>query len=131
MNHLTRNRFRKSVVGLGSLFAFLLFVGTAPFAFAADTWPTWPPKKEAPVPTESPKGTITEQPVQGGAPSETKPAVAAPVPAASAAAAAGEAAGKSAAAGISKGTLGWIAAIVGAGVLIGVAAGGGGSTSNH
>lgn len=135
VNHLTRNRFRKSVVGLGSLFAFLLFVGTAPFALAADKWPTWPPKKEAPAPTESPKGTITEEPVKEGAPSEAKPAAAAPAPAApaaEAAAKAGAAAGKSASAGISSGTLGWAAAIIGAGVLIGVAAGGGGgSTSNH
>lgn len=136
MRVLTRNRLRKCVVGSVSFLAFLLFVGTAPFAFAAEGWPTWPPKKTIPAPAESPKGTITEEPVKEGAPSEAKPAAAAPAPAAPAAAAAakaGAAAGKSASAGISSGTLGWAAAIIGAGVLIGVAAGGGGggSTSNH
>lgn len=130
MRILTRDRFRRSAFVLASLFAFLLSVGTAPLALAADKWPTWPPKKVAPAPTESPKGTITEEPVQEGAPAAPAPAPAAP--AAEAAAKAGEAAGKSASAGISKGTLGWAAAIIGAGVLIGVAAGGGGgSTSNH
>jgi len=123
MGNLTRNRFRKSVVGLASLSAFLLFVGTTPFALAASDWPTWPPKKADQAPAESPKGTITEEPVEEG------------VPAAEAATKAGAAAGKSASAGISSGTLGWAAAIIGAGVLIGVAAsgggGGGGSTSNH
>lgn len=135
MRILTRDLFRRSAFVLASLFAFLLSVGTAPFALAAEKWPTWPPKKEAPAPAESPEGTITEEPVQEGVPAASAPAPAAPAPAApaaEAAAKAGEAAGKSASAGISKGTLGWAAAIIGAGVLIGVAAGGGGgSTSNH
>ena len=128
MQALTRNRFRKNIVGLASLLSFLLFVGTAPLALAADDWPTWPPKRTTPAPEESPKGTISEEPVQGGVPASP-----APTPAADAAAKAGKTAGKSASAGISKGTMGWAAAIIGAGVLIGVAAGGGGggSSSNH
>lgn len=132
MKILTRNRGRMRLVGSASLVAFLLFVGAAPFAVAASDWPTWPPKKTVPPPATAPTEKITEQPVTEGAPAplSTPPAA----PATGAAAKAGAAAGKSASAGISSGTLGWAAAIIGAGVLIGVAAGGGGgggSTSNH
>lgn len=125
MTRMTRARFRTRAIGLASLFAFLLLVGSSPFALAASDWPTWPPKKTDQTTTESPAGTIGEESVKEGVP--------AAAPAAEAASKAGAAAGKSTFAGISSGTLGWAAAIVGAGVLIGVAAGsgGGGSTSNH
>ena len=128
MRILTRSRFRKSVVGLVSLFAFLLFVGTAPFALAASDWPTWPPKKEAPALAETPKGTITEEPVKVGASTETGTAPAAPM--VDTAANAGKAAGKNASAGITSGTLGWIALGIGSLVLLGVAFSGS-STPNH
>jgi hypothetical protein len=128
MKILARNRTRNSGIALASLFAFLFFVGSSPFALAAENWPTWPPKKETPAATESPNGKIKEGPAQEKAPA----APASSAPAAPAAKAAGAAGGKKAAAGISSGTLGWAAAIVGGGILIGVAAGGGGgSSSNH
>ena len=132
MRILTRNRSRKTAISLVSLFAFLSFTVTAPIALAQSDWPTWPPKKPvpAPAPAEPKKDTIAEEPVKEGAPAAAAPAPA--TPAAEAAARAGAAAGKSTTAGISSGTLGWAAAIIGAGVLIGVAAGGGGSsTSGH
>lgn len=140
MRILTRNRTRKTAISLASLFAFLFFTVTAPAALAQSDWPTWPPKKPvpAPAPAEPKKDTIAEEPVKEGAPAAVtppSPAAAAPAPAApaaEAAARAGAAAGKSTTAGVSSGTLGWAAAIIGAGVLIGVAAGGGGgSSSNH
>ena len=132
MRILTRNRSRKTAISLVSLFAFLFFTVTAPIALAQSDWPTWPPKKPvpAPAPAEPKKDTIAEEPVKEGAPAAAAPAPA--TPAAEAAARAGAAAGKSTTAGVSSGTLGWAAAIIGAGVLIGVAAGGGGSsTSGH
>jgi len=129
VNHLNRNRSRKSVLFLSILLSFLFQIGMAPAAHSAGEWPAWP-KKTTPAPANSPEQAITETPVKEGAPSETKAAPAAPM--SDAAANAGKAAGKSASAGISSGTLGWAAAIIGTGVLIGVAAGsGGGSTSNH
>ncbi|GAB4369565.1 MAG: hypothetical protein Kow00128_15890 [Deltaproteobacteria bacterium] len=133
MGILTGNRGRRRLVGSTSLVVFLLFVGTAPFAVAAGDWPTWPPKKTVPPPATAPADKINEKPVTEGAPAVPAAEVPPPAaPAAGAAVKAGAAAGKSASAGISSGTLGWAAAIVGAGVLIGVAAGGGGgSTSNH
>lgn len=140
MRILTRNRTRKTAISLASLFAFLFFTVTAPAALAQSDWPTWPPKKPvpAPAPAEPKKDTIAEEPVKEGAPAAVtppSPAAATPAPAtpaAEAAARAGAAAGKSTTAGVSSGTLGWAAAIIGAGVLIGVAAGGGGgSSSNH
>lgn len=101
MRMRTRSRSRTTIAGWVSLLAFLLTVGTAPFALAANDWPTWPPKKEGPA---SPGG--------------------------EAASTAGAADGQSTFAGISTGTLGWGAAFVGAAVLIGVAAGGSGGSSN-
>ncbi len=120
------------IAGSASLIAFLLFVCTAPFALAQSDWPTWPPKTES-APAKAPQRTITEEPVKEGVPASPAPEAPPPAtPSADAAARAGSAAGKRATAGVSSGTLGWAAAIIGAGVLIGVAAGGGGgSTSNH
>src|SRR3972149_3942348 len=137
MRILPRNRSRKTAISLVSLFPFLFFTVTAPMALAQSDWPTWPPKKPvpAPAPAEPMKETIAEEPVREGAPAAVvppAPAAAAPAPATPAADGAGAAAGKSTTAGVSSGTLGWAAAIIGAGVLIGVAAGGGGSsTSGH
>jgi len=129
MKKSPRYRLRNPVAGTASLFAFLLFVCSSPFAFAQSEWPTWPLKEKTPAPAESPKGKITEEPLEEGAPAEPPSAT----PETEAAAKAGEVSGKRAKAGISSGTLGWAAAIIGAGVVIGVAAGGGGggSTSNH
>jgi len=98
----------KSFVAILCAACFLtVSLGSVSRAVAADSWETWPKK-------------TTEAGV------EPKPATSA-----NGAANAGDAAGKKAATGLSSGTIGWIA--VGAAAVIGIAiaAGGGGSTSNH
>jgi hypothetical protein len=92
---------KKTVAVIASVSLLLFGLGAAAPSFAADEWETWPPTKSAPTAEEE------------------------------AAAKAGEEAGKKTTGGISKGTLGWGAAIVGGAVLIGVAAFSGSSTSNH
>ena len=95
----------KSVVAIFSAACFLtMSLGSVSRAVAADAWETWP--KKTAEPGVEPK----------------------PAPDAGGAATAGDAAGKKAEAGLSSGTIGWIA--VGAAAVIGiaVAAGGGGSS---
>ena len=98
----------KSVVAILCAACFLtVSFGSVSRAVAANDWETWP-KKTA-------EAGVEPNPDTG----------------ANGAAKAGDAAGKKAATGLSSGTIGWIA--VGAAAIIGiaVAAGGGGSTSNH
>jgi hypothetical protein len=106
---MSRNRPRsvlKSVVAILSAACFLAFAqGAVTQALAAEEWETWPKK-----------GPETEA---GGA-------------AEAGAAEAGKAGGEKTYAGMSAGTIGWIAA--GTAVVIGIAiaaGGGGGSSSNH
>ena len=97
----------KSAVAILCAACFLtVSVGTVSRAVAADTFETWPKKTTEP-------GVESKQGTDNGA------------------VMAGDAAGKKTATGLSSGTIGWIA--VGAAAVIGiaVAAGGGGSTSNH
>lgn len=89
---------KKTVALIASVSMLLFALGSAVPSIAQDEWETWPPKKGAPPPTEEE----------------------------AAAAAAGEEAGKRTEKGISRGTLGWAAAIVGGVAVIGIAAGGGG-----
>jgi hypothetical protein len=101
-------------LSLGSLVAILCAAcflavaqGAVTHAFAAEKWETWPPQKVEPG--------VSPPPAETGA-----------------AAKAGEAAGAKTSAGISAGTIGWIA--LGLAVVGGIAAaagGGGGTTSNH
>jgi len=96
----------KSVAAILCAVCFLTMnLGSVSRAVAADTFETWPKKT-------------------------TEPGVE-PAPAANGAADAGDAAGKKAETGLSSGTIGWMA--VGAAAIIGIAiaAGNGGSTSNH
>jgi hypothetical protein len=81
-------------------------IGTASRSFAAETWETWPKKTVEP-------GDSTQETAPEGAGK------------------AGDAAGQNAAKGLSSGTIGWIAAGTAAVIGIAIAAGGGGSTSNH
>jgi hypothetical protein len=100
----------KSVVAILCAACFLtMSLGSVSRAVAADAWETWPKKTAKP----------------GVAPAP------APAPGANGAAKEGDDAGKKAAAGLSSGTIGLMA--VGAAAVIGIAiaAGGGGSTSNH
>lgn len=100
----------KSVVAMLCAVCFLtMSIGPVSRAVAADTWETWPKKTSEP----------------GIAPATS------PAPGANGAATAGDAAGKKAATGLSSGTIGWIAAATAAVIGIAIAAGGGGSTSNH
>jgi len=80
-------------------------LGSVSRAVAADTWETWPKK--------------TAEPGVG------------PAPGANGAAQAGDAAGGKTSKGLSGGTIGWIALGAAAVIGIAIAAGGGGSTSNH
>jgi len=101
----------KTVVAFLCAACFLtVSLGSVSRAVAADTWETWPKKAEEPgVVAKTDTGT------NGGASN------------------AGDAAGKKAEAGLSSGTIGWMA--VGAAAVIGIAiaagSGGGGTTSNH
>jgi hypothetical protein len=107
---MSRNRSRsawKSIVAILCAACFLSFAqGAGTQALAAEEWETWPKK--------------TVEPGVGE-------------PQTSGAAKAGDAAGQKTYAGLSAGTIGWIA--LGAAVVIGIAVaaggGGGGSTSNH
>jgi hypothetical protein len=100
----------KSVVAILCAACFLtMSLGTVSRAVAADAWETWPKKTAEP-------GVAVAQ---------------VPAPGANGAANAGDAAGKKAATGLSSGTIGWIAAGTAAVIGIAIAAGGGGSTSNH
>jgi hypothetical protein len=109
---MSRNRSRsawKSVVAVLCAACFLTFAqGAVTQALAAEEWETWP-KKPA------------------------EPGVSEPQP--SGAAKAGDAAGKKTDAGLSAGTIGWIAvgvaAAIGIGVAVGGGGGGGGTTSSH
>ncbi len=97
----------KSVVAVLCAACFLtMSLGSVSRAVAADGWETWPKKTAEPG--------VEAKPANGNG-----------------AAQAGDAAGKKTAKGLSSGTIGWIA--VGAAAVIGIAiaAGGGGSTSNH
>jgi hypothetical protein len=97
----------KSVVAILCAACFLtVSIGTVSRAVAADTFETWPKKTTEP-------GVETKQGTDNGA------------------VMAGDAAGKKAESGLSSGTIGWMA--VGAAAILGIAiaAGGGGSTSNH
>jgi len=107
----TRHRSTlKSVVAILCAACFLtMSLGSVSRAVAADTFETWPKKTTEP----------------GVAPAP------APAPGTNGAAKEGDNAGKKAAAGLSSGTIGWIAAGTAAVIGIGIAAGGGGSTSNH
>ena len=108
---MSRNRSRsawKSIVAILCAACFLTFAqGAVTQALAAEEWETWPKK-----------------PVE--------PGVGEPQP--SGAAKAGDAAGKKTDAGLSAGTIGWIAvgaaAVIGIGIAVG-GGGGGGTTSNH
>ena len=102
----TRLRFTvKSVVAMLCAACFLtMSLGSVSRAVAADTWETWPKKTSEP----------------GVAP--------APAPEANGAAKEGDNAGKKAAAGLSSGTIGWIAAGTAAVIGIAIAAGSGGSS---
>ena len=98
----------KSVVATLCAACFLtMSLGSVSRAVAADTWETWPKKTVEPGVEQK------------------------PVPDANGATRAGDAAGKKTAKGISAGTIGWIAAGTAAVIGIAIAAGGGGSTSNH
>ncbi len=101
---------RKGFVAILCAACFLAFAqGAVTQAFAAEQWQTWPQKAAEPG--------VTPPPAETGA-----------------AAKAGEAAGAKTYAGMSAGTIGWIALGVAAAVGIGIAAGGGGgggTTSNH
>jgi hypothetical protein len=98
----------KSVVAILCAACFLaMSLGSVSRAAAADDWPVWPKKT-----------------IEPGI--EPKPA-----PEANGAAQAGDAGGKKTAKGLSSGTIGWIAAGTAAVIGIAIAAGGGGSTSNH
>lgn len=104
----TRLRFTvKSVVAMLCAACFLtMSLGSVSRAVAADTWETWPKKTAEP----------------GVAPAP------APAPEANGAAKEGDNAGKKAAAGLSSGTIGWIAAGTAAVIGIAIAAGSGGSS---
>jgi hypothetical protein len=96
----------KSVLAVLCAACFLtVSLGPVSRAVAAEPFETWPKKKIEP-------GMEPETATEG-------------------AAQAGDAAGKKAATGLSAGTIGWIAAGTAAVVGIAIAAGGGGSTSNH
>ncbi len=98
----------KSVAAVLCAACFLaMSLGSVSRAVAADGWETWPKKAAEPG--------VEAKPAANG----------------NGAAQAGDAAGKKTAKGLSSGTIGWIA--VGAAAVIGIAiaAGGGGSTSNH
>ena len=113
---MSRRRFRfpfKALAAALSVACFLAFgQGVISSALAADPAPfeTWP--KKAVEPGVEPRETLPKKTGKPGA----EPS----------AAEAGEAAGEKTSEGISAGTWGWIAAGVGAVVLIGMAAGGGG-----
>lgn len=104
-------RFRstvKSVVAILCAACFLtMSLGSVSRAVAADTFETWPRKTAEPG--------VEPKPDTG----------------ANGAAKAGDAAGKKTATGLSSGTIGWIAVGTAAVIGIAIAAGGGGSTSNH
>jgi len=117
-------RFRwKTAVALLSAIAFFLSVqGSFSTALAADA--TVPPPSEPPAP--APSQTWETWPKKAVEPGVELPAK----PAEAGAAAAGEAGGKKTSAGLSAGTIGWIALGLGAAIAIGVAAvGGGGGTT--
>jgi len=111
--------FRKSVVALCIACLLAFAQGAVSGVLAADDWPSWPKKTVEPGVEKSTPPPETGAPATG---TET-----------AGAAEAGAAAGTKTAAGISAGTIGWIAAGVGVAIAIGIAAGGGGgsSTSNH
>jgi len=103
-----RSKMKSAVAILCAACFLFVGIGTVSSAVAADTWETWPKKPTEPgvEPTPGPDG----------------------------AAQAGDAAGTKTYAGMSAGTIGWIAA--GTAVIVGVAVaagggGGGGSSSNH
>ena len=108
-------RIRSSVKSVIAIFCAVCFLtmslGSVSRAVAADTWDTWPKKTTEPG-VEAKPGTD-----------------------ANGAAKAGDEGGKKAAAGISSGTIGWIAAGTAAVIGIAIAAGGGGgggsSTTVH
>jgi len=96
----------KSVVAILCAACFLaMSLGSVSRAVAADDWPVWPKKTVEP-------GVEKKSDVE-----------------ANGAAKAGDASGKKAAAGLSSGTIGWIAAGTAAVIGIAIAAGGGGSSS--
>lgn len=98
----------KSVVAILCAACFLtMSLGSVSRAVAADTFETWPRKTAEPG--------VEPKPDTG----------------ANGAAKAGDAAGKKTATGLSSGTIGWIAVGTAAVIGIAIAAGGGGSTSNH
>jgi hypothetical protein len=97
----------KSVVAILCAACFLtMTLGSVSRAVAADTFDTWPGK--------------TTEPGVGAKPGTDNGAVTA-----------GDEAGQKAATGLSSGTIGWIALGTAAVIGIAIAAGGGGSTSNH
>jgi len=103
-----RSKMKSAVAILCAACFLFVGIGTVSSAVAADTWETWLKKPAEPgvEPTPGPDG----------------------------AAQAGDAAGTKTYAGMSAGTIGWIAA--GTAVIIGIAVaagggGGGGSSSNH
>jgi hypothetical protein len=99
----------KSVIAIVCAACFLtMSLGSVSRAVAADTWETWPKKTAEPGVQPPPPPTD-----------------------ASGAAKAGDAAGKKTSTGISTGTIGWIALGTAAVVGIAIAAGSGGSSSNH
>jgi hypothetical protein len=95
----------KSVAAILCAACFLTMnLGSVSRAVAAETWETWPKKAAEP-------GIETKSPETEGA------------------AKAGDAAGKKAAAGLSAGTIGWIAAGTAAVIGIAIAVGGGGGST--
>lgn len=97
----------KPVVAILCAACFLaMSLGSVSRAVAADTWETWPKKTTEPVPGP------------------------APAPEPNGASKAGDDGGKKAAAGLSSGTIWWIAAGTAAVIGIGIAAGGGGGSSS-
>jgi hypothetical protein len=98
----------KSVIAIVCAACFLtLSLGSVSRAIAADTWETWPKKTAEPGVQPPPPPTDT-----------------------SGAATAGDAAGKKTSAGITSGTIGWIALGTAAVVGVVIAAGSGGSSSS-
>lgn len=114
MNENRSRSVARSIVAILCAVCFLtMSLGIVSSAAAAEDWPVWPKKSAEPG-------------------VEPKPAPApATAPEVTGAAKAGDEGGKRAAAGLSSGTIGWIAVGAAAVIAIGVAAGGGGSSSNH
>ncbi len=114
MNASRSRSAMKSAVAVFCAACFLtMTLGAASRAVAAEDWPVWPKK------TAEPGVEVTQPP---------PPPQVQPQPAA---AKEGSEAGQAVKKGTSAGTIGWIAAGVAAAIGIGVAVGGGGSSSNH